>query len=369
MVQLLQIYEGPQRIMRKRDKRLPEYARYKAINDRGDKPDKKTTEQGEQFVALNETLKYELPKLYALTSKLMEACLKNFIQIQTTWFGVLQKKIGAHVEAFPSDLHKLITDFHSDHTLMEARMSELSSCNGSMLTSSLNLVPMSPSNETGITSPRRPSTINSSTRPGSMTEDSPKVSRDFSIGSHPFQSPQMEVQSIRSSRYRADSTLSGRVVSDGPSKLLQQVTSSSTPARTSETEPFPSLPQLSLDTPFLADVISSTHSTDVPSSPAGRYSGFFSSAMPMSDTPNEPPAAPINTGSSTAPAVLFCAASLYNFDIDARSEGGYSYLTYVSGDVFDVIGEKGELWLARNQDDVTHTVGWIWNKHFARIRD
>ena len=241
MVQLLQIYEGPQRIMRKRDKRLPEYARYKAINDRGDKPDKKTTEQGEQFVALNETLKDELPKLYALTSKLMEACLKNFIQIQTTWFGVLQKKIGAHVEAFPSDLHKLITDFHSDHTLMEARMSELSSCNGSMLTSSLNLVPMSPSNETGITSPRRPSTINSSTRPGSMTEDSPKVSRDFSIGSHPFQSPQTEGQSVRSGRYRADSTLSGRVVSDGPSKLLQQVTGSSTPARTSRNRALPKL--------------------------------------------------------------------------------------------------------------------------------
>ncbi|OQD86721.1 hypothetical protein PENANT_c007G10146 [Penicillium antarcticum] len=370
MIQLLQIYEGPQRIMRKRDKRLPEFARYKAISDRGDKPDKKTTEQGEQFVALNETLKDELPKLYALTSKLMEASLKNFIQIQSTWFGVLQKKIGAHVEAFPSDLHKLITDFHSDHTLMEARVSELSSCNGSILASSVDLMPMSPLNE-GITSPRRPSTINSSTRPGSMTEDSPKVSRDFSIGSHPFQSPQMEGHSVRSSRYRADSTLSGRVVSDGPSKMLQQVTGSSTPIRTSETEPFPTLPQLSLDTPFLADVINSANSTDGPPSPAGgRYSGFFSSAMPMSDTPNEPPAAPVNTTSTpAAPAVLFCAASLYNFDIDARSEGGYSYLTYVSGDVFDVIGEKGELWLARNQDDATHTVGWIWNKHFARIRD
>jgi hypothetical protein len=89
----------------------------------------------------------------------------------------------------------------------------------------------------------------------------------------------------------------------------------------------------------------------------------------MSDTPNEPPAAPVATSTPAAPAVLFCAASLYNFDIDSRSEGGYTYLTYVSGDVFDVIGEKGELWLARNQDDATRTVGWIWNKHFARIRD
>lgn len=28
---------------------------------------------------------------------------------------------------------------------------------------------------------------------------------------------------------------------------------------------------------------------------------------------------------------------------------------------------KGELWLARNQDDPKRTVGWIWEKHVARI--
>jgi hypothetical protein len=67
------------------------------------------------------------------------------------------------------------------------------------------------------------------------------------------------------------------------------------------------------------------------------------------------------------PAPLFCAASVYDFNIDSRTEGGYPYLTYASGDIFDVIGEKGELWLARNQDDASGTVGWIWNKHFARL--
>jgi hypothetical protein len=35
--------------------------------------------------------------------------------------------------------------------------------------------------------------------------------------------------------------------------------------------------------------------------------------------------------------------------------------------IFDVIGEKGELWLAKNQDDATNQVGWIWNKHFAKL--
>jgi hypothetical protein len=35
--------------------------------------------------------------------------------------------------------------------------------------------------------------------------------------------------------------------------------------------------------------------------------------------------------------------------------------------IFDVIGEKGELWLAKNQDDANNLVGWIWNKHFVKL--
>jgi hypothetical protein len=38
----------------------------------------------------------------------------------------------------------------------------------------------------------------------------------------------------------------------------------------------------------------------------------------------------------------------------------YPYLVYVPGEIFDFIRMKGELWLARNQDDQTKTVGWIW---------
>jgi hypothetical protein len=35
--------------------------------------------------------------------------------------------------------------------------------------------------------------------------------------------------------------------------------------------------------------------------------------------------------------------------------------------LFDVVAEKGELWLARNQDDLAEVIGWIWNQHFARL--
>ena len=37
--------------------------------------------------------------------------------------------------------------------------------------------------------------------------------------------------------------------------------------------------------------------------------------------------------------------------------------------IFDVIAEKGELWLAKNQDDPRAVVGWIWSKHFAKLAD
>lgn len=68
------------------------------------------------------------------------------------------------------------------------------------------------------------------------------------------------------------------------------------------------------------------------------------------------------------PEVLFLAESLFEFHSDDdRQEGGIPYLKYVPGEVFDVVGMKGELWLARNQNDTTKTIGWIWEKHFVRI--
>ncbi|KAJ6109616.1 hypothetical protein N7486_001851 [Penicillium sp. IBT 16267x] len=384
MVTLLKIHEGPQRVMKKRDKRLIDYGRYKALIDRGDKPDRKTTEQGEQYTALNETLKEELPRLYALTAKLMEACLKNFVQIQTTWWSIMQKKVGAHVDTFPDAFEKLVSDWSSDYSLAEAQVLSLGICNGALLADTVNLVNFNtPSvGVGGMSSPRRPSmsstrrtsTANSSTHRRSIIEDSPKISQDFGGVSQLFQSPRIE-SSSSTSRHRADSAFSGQAIPESPdtSRSLQQVTHSSSAAGDSQqsagSEAFPSLPRLSIDGPLLAEILKATSDGDDPSVAPARTSGLFSSAMPMSDNPNEhePPQDP-EVHTPKEPAVLFLAASLYEFNIDrARREAGYPYLTYVAGEIFDVFGEKGELWLARNQDDSTSQVGWIWMKHFAKL--
>ncbi|KAF5686214.1 ankyrin repeat [Fusarium denticulatum] len=67
--------------------------------------------------------------------------------------------------------------------------------------------------------------------------------------------------------------------------------------------------------------------------------------------------------------VLWVAASLFEFRTGTtpHDEAGYPYLTYAAGEIFDVLGEKGELWLAKNQDDPDDTIGWIWSKHFVRL--
>ncbi|KAJ5677256.1 uncharacterized protein N7477_002889 [Penicillium maclennaniae] len=375
---LISLYTGPERVMKKRQKRLLDYGRYKSIVERGEKPDKKTTEQGEQFVALNETLKDELPRLFALSSKFGQACLQNLADIQLTWWTILQQKVAPFVEIFPDDMQKLISDWNSDFSFSEAQVLSLGICNGSLMADAVNLVNFNTPSNKDFNSSRRPSTTTSSNpRPHSFAEDSPKVSHDYGTGQL-FQSPRMSSHSA--ARTRADSSFSGRTRPEhlntpdlGRSQLLQQVTNSfGTSSQPSvETESIPSLPRLSLDTPFLADVINAPSSVEPvseqpPTSPVGRYSNFFSSAMPMSDTPSDGgvavEAAPVE------PTVLFHVASLYEFNIDrSRREAGYPYLTYDTGDIFDVVGEKGELWLARNQDDPTRQIGWIWTRHFAKL--
>lgn len=385
MITLLKLYEEPQRVMRKRDKRLMDYARSKTAKDRGEKVDKKTMEQAEQFMALNETLKDELPKLYGLTAKFMDACLKNYVQVVTPWLESLQQRLMPFADTFPDDYEKIYGEWASDFTFSDAQVMSLGICNGSMLADMISYE----------TSSGRPSTVNSSsTRVASQLEESPKISHDSRSGSHQFQSPAMDSQPfISGGRRRADSAVSGpgpgtRSVSEispemHSSPMLQRITTSSTTnvagsvpplAHHPSSEPFPSLPELSLHSPLLSEVMGGAsgknNPPNTPNNAGGRYSGFFSSAMPMSDNPEDAGAGAKSQSSESLqpPTVLFLAASIYEFNIDrARREAGYPYLTYVVGEIFDVIGEKGELWLARNQDDPTHQVGWIWNKHFAKL--
>ena len=142
MMTLLKLYEGPQKLTQKRNKRIMDYARFKAIKDRGDKPDKKTIEQGEQFVALNDTLKDELPRMFFLTGKLVEACLNNFVQLQLQWHIVWRRKLSQAIDdtKVPSKAQDIIEAFSGDFAYFEAQVLSLGVCNGSMLNDAANFL-------------------------------------------------------------------------------------------------------------------------------------------------------------------------------------------------------------------------------------
>ncbi|KAI9751567.1 MAG: hypothetical protein M4579_006002 [Chaenotheca gracillima] len=419
MSSLIKIYEHPQKIMAKRNKRATEHARFKVIKERGDKPDKRTIEQSDQFLALNETLKDELPKLYALTAKLAERCLAVFVELQAKWQKVWQEKIRSILDdrQIPRSGADIVSQFSGDFSIIEAQALSLGICNGSLIAESVNF--LSPQTTAGESKRPQPLTGRSRTR-SLNSEASPMLPQpDFAgkrhSGNFTF-SPLMENmpplftgaapihtqyanQPSTMGRARTASTISsqgggmntpesrsfsvstpgGVGAYPGSTSASRDMRPSSSTARSGDSM---NLPRQSTDSPSPGQHQPYTNHTDSNGQRGANgtaerpFSGFFSSAMPMSETsspwhsrpPSSPPELHATSSQNAAPTVLFVVASLFEFNIDReRKEAGYPYLTYVKGEVFDVIAEKGELWLARNQDDRSLEVGWIWNKHFAKL--
>ncbi|TKA69952.1 hypothetical protein B0A49_06336 [Cryomyces minteri] len=401
LVTAIKLHVAPDMLMQKRKKRIVDYAKFKAITARGEKPDKKTQELAEQYLALNETLKEELPKLYSLSAALSEACLKTFVDIQQQWLLIWQRKISSMLEdqQIPRSFSEISEAFSADHDLTLAQVESLGLCNGSMLHETANF--LSPSStmynddpnfsykRSGtLTSSKRTMSVNSDLSPVLPTPDFARHSSSFALG--PFGEAMFAPNGLSTSvgRMRASSGVSSRgsstptansVPASGPHSLSNTMLAGSyfMPRPSTSTgrsaDPSPAPPRLSADLPrsprpisgsnyFSSNLLSSQRSN---ASPATRFSGVFSSALPLSDSPNPTRPATPQLGSNNVP-VLFLAASLFEFNIDnTRKEAGYPYLSYVCGEIFDVVAQKGEIWLAKNQDDTTNRLGWIWEQHFA----
>lgn len=382
MTSVLKLHEGPQKLMQKRSKRILDYTRFKAIKDRGEKPDKKTVEQGEQFMAINDTLKEELPKLFSLTKKLVEACLNNFVQLQIQWHIIWRKKLSQAIDdcKVPSQISEIVESFSGDFAFSEAQVLALGLCNGSMLAEAINLVnflsPTATLNNDGTASPRQASSLDlTKRRTLSISSDaSPMLPQpDFGTrGNATFFGVENGLQLASGAystsntidpnrRMRASSAVSTqsartpempgtyRSYSNSNTPISVTVRPTTAIGRTT-TEPSPALSRQSLETSnvtrsgedstFVTRPASgSTYPPGVQNnqeraqSPSGRFSGFFSSAMPMSDSP--PTQSPTDAPAARKEFhVIFLAASVYEFNIDrARREAGYPYLTYVAGEV------------------------------------
>ena len=375
MIQVLALHQQPEELMRKREKKLMDFAKYKAIKDRGDKLDKKTIQQGEQFIAINDTLKDELPKLFARTGKLLHACLNNFIHLQIAWQGWWRKKLRHALDdaPLPKSSGEIVDAFQSDFAFFEAQANSLSICNGAMMNDTVNLLSTTTTlnGDAELTSPRKAPSIGRRRTLSTSSDKSPMLPQPdfgdrsnggfFAVGDPSLQASGSEMQRQTSRRMRANSSLSGhspktpeipssyRLYSNNTTPINSTPARPNTAAGRTYTEPSPirasfeafsSINRMSNDSTLRSQRTSGATYPAPTSQPRAsgeesstRYSGVFSSAMPMSDSP--PSGSPTHGAKArTDFNVIFLAASVYEFNIDrARKEAGYPYLTYVAGEV------------------------------------
>ncbi|KAI0535756.1 hypothetical protein GGR58DRAFT_503982 [Xylaria digitata] len=386
---VIKSYSNPSLAMKKRSKRRVDYEKYIQLQKGGKKIDKQLSELVEQYEALNEALKKELPKLSALTEKVGNICLGNFVNIQVQWFSIWKEKVKVVLgDAQASELSEIISTFFQDYKFQDEQISTISIVN-----------PASkgrPSHSTSVDeassrfrlrpaerSPRhRGLSLNSDIAPSLPTPDflkrhSGQFAASPSIGS--MSSPNQFYRD-----YYNGANGHARPPSDSPKAPEFPSASRSLatpPARPSTGQSHDS------GGPVRQSVESSSqsrgYSGSAQTSPYQaldnhRFSGIFQSALPMSDAQERHlRRSQVSSRASSRERqpingfnVLWLAASLFEFNIQTtKHEAGYPYLTYQAGEIFDVIAEKGELWLAKNQDDPNNLVGWLWSKHFAKLAD
>jgi len=418
------------KIIQKRDKKAVDYTRYKAIKDRGDTPDKKTRELAEAFQAINEALIDELPKLFALTKNLIVHVLASFVHLQREWVALWTTTILASFEDFciPEGNEEIVEAFVADYYFVESNAKHLGICNGSISSAHLPASVLSPpppslptveelQEERSQSRARMQASDGAQLRAASLTRSPPitasnpsnRLSGEFQYAGHELSpiassamystasSPHTHTAHSRGpssssfatqSGYRTSTNLSSlAAIRNGESALSPRPSSVSTvatslagmhsgrPSSLSELD-FENYRPGSRDGMGFADDRGSMfgypetpQSIQAPAElPVHPPSPPAQPAQPVQPQMQQVSQAPLRSPTHTTQRALFIAASLYEFQFDGgKREGGFKYLTYSQGEIFDVVSTKGEIWLARNQDDPTGELGWIWCKHFARL--
>jgi hypothetical protein len=74
------------------------------------------------------------------------------------------------------------------------------------------------------------------------------------------------------------------------------------------------------------------------------------------------------TVNTEPPMWQFRAVAVYDFyQGRQRQRDGWPWHSYAVGEIFYVIAQNGECWLAINEDDPKMKTACIWGKHFARL--
>ncbi|KAI1107552.1 hypothetical protein F4804DRAFT_163432 [Jackrogersella minutella] len=388
---VIKSYGNPSLAMKKRAKRRVDYEKSIQLKKSGKKIDKQLAEFIEQYEALNEALKKELPKLSELTEKVGKICLGNFVSIQTQWFSIWKDKIKVVLgNSEVPELADIVSAFQRDFKFQDEQINTIGIVNPASKGRPSQSISTISADESFLRfrravplSPRgRGLSLSSDAAPSLPTPDFMKRhSGQFTVSPSAASVPSPHQYYYRD--YYAGGSVQGRPGSGslhtsdsaGISQPLRPA-----PGRPGTGQSYDStgVPRQSTESVtrsrrYSNSMYPSPHQTD-----NQRFSGIFQSALPPSDSQERLPRP--SQASSRASSrerqpingynVLWLAASLFEFNIETtKHEAGYPYLTYQAGEIFDVIAEKGELWLAKNQDDPNNLVGWLWSKHFAKLAD
>ncbi|KUI66562.1 Dynamin-binding protein [Cytospora mali] len=385
---VIQSYQNPLLALKKRNKRRLDYEKSIQLKKGGKKIDKQLTELVEHYEALNDTLKKELPQLSALTEKVGNICLGNMINIQAKWWFIWKEKVrGVAAITEVPEISDIVSTFHRDFRDMEEQISSLTLLNltsmarSSQSTTDDSMMARTKSRPSDVGTPRsRGLSVTSDVAPMLPTPDfqrtgqltmSPPASNNAVAG--PSGYFYRDYYSGLNSRGPTSPTSSD--FSNAPRSIPGMSVRPGT-GRSFDSTGMPPRPSIdSAPGPQARRDSSSTNNATPSLSDSGnRGSGLFHSALPLTETAEEPQrSSRASSRERFTPKgynVLWLAASLFEFNIETtKHEAGYPYLTYQAGEIFDVIAEKGELWLAKNQDDPSDLVGWIWSKHFAKLAD
>lgn len=353
---MISAYNGPLLAMKKRDKRRIDFEKSLTLKAQGKKVDEKLQNLSNEYSALHETLKFELPKLSQLTEKMGKVILERLIHTQGKWFGIWVQRFQIVLEdnECPRDISDIINQFKPDFRFEESRLLELGIVNGNFWCEPSLRGAQSRSHSRQISDIGNFSQLARS-ESTNVKRSSTIYSGNRSQPSSCFQSPS---NSINASTVVE---INNRGAPTSPSEKT---------GRRSFTSEGGMRVSSDYNTYHRRESVSTYGSYhDGPLQSTRPLSGIFHSSLPLENgNISGSRASSRDRSRSRGYTVLYLAASLFEFNISAtKKEAGYPYLTYQAGEIFDVIGEKGELWLAKNQDDISDTVGWIWSKHFARL--
>ncbi len=351
---MIKCYGNPSLAMKKRAKRRLDYERAAQLKKGGKKVDKQLSELVEQYEALNETLKKELPKLSANTEKIGNICLGNFVNIQARWYDIWKEKVKVVLEdTRVPELSEIVTTFQREFKDLEEHINGIGilhpTLKGRTSQSTIDEPLSRTRSRPAELSPRgRGLSINSDLVPMLPTPDFVKRHSGQFITSPggPLPSPQhyyyRDVYAGLNINGHSRGNSGSPITGETPGVARPAAAGSGRPSTGQSFDSSGVIPRPSIDSTAQASNQSRRDSmstyNNYPGQENRRFSGLFHSALPLSDETEEGRRSSRASSRERAAAngynILWLAASLFEFNIEtAKHEAGYPYLTYQAGEV------------------------------------